>query len=326
MLHALEAYNLRPDQVALFMPTSDGPCRFGQYTSLHRIVLNKLGYEDLTIISPSAQNAYMGLEDDLRKDLWKGILMGDLLLKGYCRVAPFEKKAGETRREFESILRDSAHSFREGAAFTRVLEDAFARFSRIERKDVAKPLVGIVGEIFVRCNPFSCDRVVEWILEAGAEPWLAPMSEFVLFTSFVHRYDARKTKNLGELIRSYLSNSFLARLEHQAQEAAGELLEARREPPTADMVEAGVKYFPVEFNSEAILSAGRASLFIDRDGADMVVNVSPFTCMPGTITGAIFRQMSSRKGIPIVNMYYDGTVGVNERITTFLKNLKNTAS
>ncbi len=56
----------------------------------------------------------------------------------------------------------------------------------------------------------------------------------------------------------------------------------------------------------------------------MVVNVSPFTCMPGTITGAIFRQMSSQKGIPIVNMYYDGTVGVNEKITTFLKNLKHT--
>ncbi len=72
MLHALEEYNLRPDEVALFMPTSDGPCRFGQYAVLHRIVLNKLGYEDLTIISPSAQNAYMGLEDDLRKDLWKG--------------------------------------------------------------------------------------------------------------------------------------------------------------------------------------------------------------------------------------------------------------
>ncbi len=324
ILHAMEEYNLRPDEVALFMPTSDGPCRFGQYALLHRIVLNKLGYEDLTIISPSAQNAYMGLENDLRKDLWKAILVGDLLLKFYCRITPFEKKAGETRREFESILRDSARSFREGATFTHVLQDAAARFSRIERENVSKPLVGIVGEIFVRCNPFSCDRVVEWILEAGAEPWLAPMSEWLLFTSFIHRYEARKTKNVGEMIRSFLGNGFLSKLEHQAQEAAGELLEARCEPPTADIVEVGEKYFPLEFNSEAILSAGRASLFIDRDGADMIVNVSPFTCMPGTITGAIFRQMSSQKGIPIVNMYYDGTVGVNEKIMTFLKNLKHT--
>ncbi len=326
ILHALERHGLRPDEAALFMPTSDGPCRFGQYASLHRIILNKLGYEDLTIISPSAQNAYMGLEDDLRRDLWKAILVGDLLFKFYCRVAPFEKTRGETRRGFDSIVRDSAVTFRQGASLTRVVEEAAARFSRIERESVNRPLVGIVGEIFVRCNAFSCDRVVEWILEAGAEPWLAPMSEWVLFTSFIHRYEARKTKNPREMIGSYLGNSFLTRLEHQAYGAAGELLERRREPPTADMVEAGEKYFPVEFNSEAILSVGRASLFIDRDGADMIVNVSPFTCMPGTITGAVFRQMSTRKGIPIVNMYYDGTVGVNEKITTFLRNLRQTTS
>ncbi len=322
LLHALEEHDLRPQDTALFMPTSDGPCRFGQYVSLHRIVLNKLGFEDLAIVSPSAHNAYMGLEDDLRKDLWKAILVGDLLLKLYCRVAPFERNAGETRRELESITGDSARAFRDGADFTKVLENAAAGFSRIGKLDVARPLIGIVGEIFVRCNPFSCDRVVDRIIEAGAEPWLAPMSEWILFTSFIHRYEARKTRDLVEMLRSYLGNSFLSRLEHRAYDAAGDLLEARREPPMADMVERGREYLPLEFNSEAILSAGRASLFIDRDRADMIVNVSPFTCMPGTITGAIFRQMSNRKGTPIVNMVYDGTAGVNERIATFLQNLK----
>jgi predicted CoA-substrate-specific enzyme activase len=323
ILHSLDRLGLRPEEAALFMPTSDGPCRFGQYASLHRILLNKIGYEDLTILSPSAQNAYMGLEEDLRKDLWKAILTGDLLFKFFCRVAPFEKRPGEAREAFESVTRDSSRAFRQGASFTEVIRNAAARFSRIDRRDVSKPLVGIVGEIFVRCNPFSCDRVVDWILEAGAEPWLAPMGEWVLFTSFIHRHEAGKTRSLREMARSYLGNSFLTRLEHQACEAAGELLEARREPRTAEMVEAGEQFLPVEFNAEAILSVGRASLFIDRDGADMIVNVSPFTCMPGAITAAIFRQMGSRKGIPIVNMYYDGTVGVNERITAFLRNLND---
>ena len=322
ILHSLERYNIRPGEAALFMPTSDGPCRFGQYASLHRIILNKLGYEDLTIISPSAQNAYMGLEDALRQDLWKAILVGDVLFKLYCRVAPFERSQGTAREAFVSVRQDAARAFREGAPFTRVIQDAATAFSRVETTDVSKPLVGIVGEIFVRCNPFSCDRVVEWILEAGAEPWLAPMSEWILFTSFNHRYEAWKTKDLRGILASYLKNNFLTKMEHQAYAAAGELLEERHEPPIAEMVEEAEKYFPVEFNSEAILSVGRARLFIERDGADMIVNVSPFTCMPGTITGAIFRQMSSRKAIPIVNMYYDGTVGVNEMITTFLRNLK----
>ena len=54
----------------------------------------------------------------------------------------------------------------------------------------------------------------------------------------------------------------------------------------------------------------------------MFVNASPFTCMPGAITGGILRQISTQRGIPIVSMFYDGTVGMNERISSFLRNLE----
>ena len=109
---------------------------------------------------------------------------------------------------------------------------------------------------------------------------------------------------------------------HQAYQAAGPLLHNRHEPLIDALMEEGKKYFPVEFSTEAILTVGRTALFIEKDGADMIINASPFTCMPGVITGGIFRQMSSRTGIPIVNMYYDGTMGLNEKIVTFLHNLK----
>ncbi len=322
LLYTLERQGIDPGEAALFMPTSDGPCRFGQYATLDRILLNKLGYEDLTIISPSAQNTYMGLEGALRKDLWKGILVGDILFKLYCRTAPYEEVPGEARKTFESALEEAVRSFREGMRITRIIENAAVRFSAVRRTEVSKPLVGIVGEIFVRCNFFSCDRVVDWILEAGGEPWLAPISEWPLFTAYIHRYEARKRRQPGELLDAYLNNGFLHRFEKQAYAAAGELLRDRHEPPMEEMVREGERYFPVEFNAEAILSVGRAAMFIKRDGADMIVNVSPFMCMPGTITAAIFRQMSSRYGIPIVSMFYDGTVGINEKIVTFLRNLK----
>ena len=321
ILHTLEAQSLDPGRVALFMPTSDGPCRFGQYATLQRIILNKLGYEDVTILSPSAQNAYMGLETELRKDLWKGILMGDVLYKFYCRAAAYEQNTGETRRTFENVLKESARAFKAGEPYTRILESAGSVFSRIPKKDEPRPLVGIVGEIFVRCNPFSCDRIVDWVLENGAEPWLAPMSEWIIYTSYIYRYEARKRLNLGDVVGAYLKNNFFTRMEHHAYEAAGELLRGRREPPMESMIEQGKKYFPVEFSAEAMLTVGRACLFIQRDGAELIVNVSPFTCMPGTMTSAIFGQISSQTGVPIVNMYYDGTEGVNGKVAVFLRNL-----
>ncbi|MEW6441595.1 MAG: acyl-CoA dehydratase activase [bacterium] len=325
ILHTLEARGLRPDEVALFMPTSDGPCRFGQYATLQRVLFNKLGYEDLTILSPSAHNAYLGLEDALRKDLWKGVLAGDVIYKLYCRVAPYEREPGEARRTFESVLRASAQAFRTGRPYTGVIEDAHAAFSAVPMRDVRKPLVGIVGEIFVRCNPFSCDRIVECVLENGCEPWLAPISEWILYTSYIYRYEARKRLQPGEILKAYVKNNFMTRLEHRAYEAAGELLRDRHEPSMEAMIEHGSKYFPVEYTAEAMLSVGRACSFISRDRAELIVNVSPFTCMPGTTTSAIFRQISAETGVPVVNMYYDGTVGVNGKAAVFLRNLGQAA-
>lgn len=322
ILHTLRTVGLDPREVALFMPTSDGPCRFGQYASLQRIILNKSGYEELAILSPSAQNAYLGLEGPLRKDLWKAILAGDILYKFYCRIAAHEKEPGEAKRVFETVLDQSAQAFQAGQPYTEIIQSARRAFENVPRHDGSRPLVGIVGEIFVRCNPFSCDRVVDWVLGHGAEPWLAPISEWILYTSYIYRYESKKRLSPGNMAAAYLKNRFLTRMEHEAYEAAGELLRNRQEPSMDDMIERGRKYFPVEFTTEAILTVGRTCLFIERDRADLVVNVSPFTCMPGILTSAVFGQIAAASGIPIVNMYYDGTVGVNEKVAVFLRNLR----
>jgi len=326
ILHTLRTHGIDPREAALFMPTSDGPCRFGQYASLQRIILNKSGYEELAILSPSAQNAYLGLEGALRKDLWKAILTGDILYKFYCRVAPYETKPGETRGVFETVLDRSAQAFEAGRSYIEILDAARSAFEKVSRHDEARALVGIVGEIFVRCNPFSCDRVVDWVLEHGAEPWLAPISEWILYTSYIYRYESKKRLSPGDMAAAYIKNRFLTRMEHEAYEAAGGLLAHRREPPMDVMIEKGRAYFPVEFTAEAMLTVGRTCLFIERDRADLIVNVSPFTCMPGILTSAVFGQLSAASGIPIVNMYYDGTVGANGKVAVFLRNLRKPGS
>ena len=51
----------------------------------------------------------------------------------------------------------------------------------------------------------------------------------------------------------------------------------------------------------------------------MVVNVAPFSCMPGTITTALFRQVDAETGTPIVNLFYDGTGGQNRSLEVYLR-------
>jgi predicted nucleotide-binding protein (sugar kinase/HSP70/actin superfamily) len=45
------------DKTAFFMPTGDGPCRFGCYHRLHRLVLDEVGFPDVPILSPVQNNA-----------------------------------------------------------------------------------------------------------------------------------------------------------------------------------------------------------------------------------------------------------------------------
>jgi hypothetical protein len=47
--------------------------------------------------------------------------------------------------------------------------------------------------------------------------------------------------------------------------------------------------------------------------------VAPFSCMPGTITTAIFRAVSAQTGTPIVNLFYDGTGSQNRSLEVYLR-------
>src|SRR5579864_162642 len=52
----LEKPETDPARIALFMPTAEGPCRFGQYAPYLRHVLNANGYSSVEILSPTSQN------------------------------------------------------------------------------------------------------------------------------------------------------------------------------------------------------------------------------------------------------------------------------
>jgi len=80
----LEDTAVDPARIALFMPTAEGPCRFGQYAPYLRHVLDSNGYQAVQILSPSSKNSYDGL-GDLAKPFvrsgWRALLCADLLEK-----------------------------------------------------------------------------------------------------------------------------------------------------------------------------------------------------------------------------------------------------
>jgi predicted nucleotide-binding protein (sugar kinase/HSP70/actin superfamily) len=201
-----------------------------------------------------------------------------------------------------------------------------ADYAAVPVRRERKPLVGIVGEIYVRCNPFTNDDLVRSIERFGGEAWLAPVTEWFLYTAQNQAWFAQEGLNgLAARGLSVLKNRFMIKDEKHWYKVAGSFMADRHEPPMADVLEEGMPHIPLNFEGEAIITIGRAVLFAKHDKVDMVVNAAPFGCMPGTLTTAIMRKLQDDLGIPVVGMFYDGTPGLNKALEPFIESIRNRA-
>jgi predicted nucleotide-binding protein (sugar kinase/HSP70/actin superfamily) len=122
-----------------------------------------------------------------------------------------------------------------------------------------------------------------------------------------------------------LKSQFLRFHENRLYRAAGRILVDRHEPEVSDTVAAAAPYLTFNIGGEVILSLGRAIKFVEQ-GAALVVNASPFGCMAGTISAALFARVEKDFGIPVVNPFYEGSGDENRRVEVFLANLSSLAA
>jgi len=312
-----------PRRHGLFMPTAEGPCRFGQYCTLDRIILEELGWNPVHIISWSSSDTYTGLSRKGRRRFWTALVLGDLLFKMRCRVAPYESEPGRTDNTFHVWTERLERGLERGEQLEPLIEGALNAFMIIPQRHTRRPLVGIVGEVYVRHNRFSNQDLVRTIEREGGEAWLAPLSEWVLYIGYLDSHGlGNSPPGLRARLAARLRNGFLAHDEHRWLQLASPLLAERSEPSIERILQAGSRFVPLDFVGETILTLGRAMIFA-REGAALVVNCAPFGCMPGAMTAGVLQQLESETGVPMLSLTYDGErAGVNDRLAIYLSNLR----
>ncbi len=323
LLQTLRARGGNGSREAFFMPAAHGPCRFGQYNLLERLILEKEGFGELAIMSPDNDNAYQGLGEKVRRQIWKGSLVGDLLFKLKCRYRPYEARAGQTEELLVEAQEIMEEAFEKQAPLKPAFRRAVAPFRKLPRPPSTKPLVGVVGEIFVRCNFYSNQYVVDAIESYGGEAWLAPFHEWVLYACWAHENRAREGWDVMGQAKSYLKNRYLFESEHAWYHEVDDLLGDRKEPSVQESVDAARPYATYNYGGETLITIGRTIKFFE-EGAAMVVNCSPFGCMQGQAISGILNEVRMDQGKPVVNLFYDGTGSLNDVIGVFLRNLPET--
>lgn len=318
----LENPQTDPDRVLLFMPTADGPCRFGQYAPYLKQVLAAHGYDQTEIISPTSNNSYGGLGElsgPFVRTGWRALLAADILQKMLLRYRPHEVAKGSVDAVYEACLDDLCGTIEKApiappAQLARIRDslvrcrDRF-RATKINR-DASMPLIGVVGEIFCRLNTFSNDDLVRRLEEYGGEAWLSDITEWVWYTN---SENFRKLKLKGRLISkdglaAWIRQKVQHRDEHTLLEPFREEFVGCEEPDIYEVLDLAMPYLPRDGAlGEMVLNVGKA-VYLARKGADGIIDISPFTCMNGIVSEAVYPKVSrDLGGIPIRNFYFDGT-------------------
>ena len=312
-----------PGETAFLMMTAGGPCRFGQYRSLIRNILDDLGYGEATLVSPTSSDGYAGVGEsagELVRTGWRAAVIGDILTKALLRTRPYELRAGDTDEVFErSIARVGdllARSYdSNGEQLEHVLmgvETCREEFENVPA-DYSEPklLVGVVGEIFCRLNDFANASLIRKLEEYGCEAWISDVAEWVWYTKNeeLHHLD-RRGKGWWHPAQwgPRLSRHFQRADEHALYDAFGDYFVGYEEPEDVQHVlDIAQPYMPREGSrGEMVLSTGKAR-YLHGIGADGIVDISPFSCMNGIITEAIYTKLSSdQDNIPIRMFYFDG--------------------
>jgi predicted CoA-substrate-specific enzyme activase len=328
MLRTCKKPDFDPKRSAFFMLSGSGPCRFGQYHRFQRLVLSDYGFGDVPIYAPNQDDK---LYDEVSivggrfsRLGWRAIVATDCLVKMLHETRPYEQNPGETDRVYWEQLRNICTAIEKGGdEVFDTLEGAVQAFVAIPRTGVEKPIVGIVGEIYVRSNRFSNNNVVRKIEEFGGEAWLAPLTEWVTYINYMAKKMSRDKANISGFFSLVSADYNQKKDEHRVERIFEHYLKHGEEPKVSYVLNHASSYMHESFEGEAILSVGKSIDYI-RKGASGVANVMPFTCMPGTISTAIMKLVQGKYDVPMISLAYDGQgdSNVTTRLEAFMHQVK----
>ncbi len=308
------------ERFAFFMPRTYGPCRFGVYHLLHGIVAERLGHGDrVRILSPADANYFEGMPAGFAALIYAGFLAGDLLLDGLYDVRPVETRPGaakaiydRARGELLALLEDARP---EELTLPRTLaevatgrlfgiRDLLSRAAR-ELREVKgpeeKPTVLVVGEIYVRCDPFANDFVIDRLEERGLKCRFAPFGEWLEYTNHVHLRD-----DPGQTLGAHVSAAVQAAIRAGAYRAIAEPLAWPERTSVRQTLEAAEPYLTPQLRGEAVLTVG-GPVHEWREGLiDAAVSLGPLECMPAKIAEAQLFHVAEREGLPSLCLSLNG--------------------
>lgn len=328
---------------AVVMSQTGGQCRATNYAALIRKAMIANGFENVPLITLGVStNASEDKMQDGELDIpWMkyaaiittSLLYGDAISKMYHAAVVREKPntqvhAEELRDKYLNlasapILANSAHGLMD------LLGKAAAEFDTITM-DKELPAVGIVGEIFLKFNPFAHQFLAKRIIDKGFEvvpPLLSPffLQDFV--NLLVQKHTGMKCSKVPDFIIKGIYD-LIWRREKKINKICARFRYFR--PFTNIFEEAehvdGVVSMAAQFGEGWLLPSDIISLV--HQGVTHVASLQPFGCIANHVISKGIEKRLKRMfpQLNLVSLDFDSgvsTVNVTNRLLLFLDSIHN---
>ena len=282
------------DHTAVLMSQTGGGCRASNYIGFIRRALEKAGMAQIPVISINAN----GMETNpgftytpamLVKAL-QAVVYGDVFMRVLYATRPYEAVPGSANALHEKWKKICVKALSTKSAgmmtFVKNIRGIIHDFDNLERTNVHKPKVGIVGEILVKFSPTANNHIVELLESEGAEAVMPDLMDFLLYCFYNSNF---KADNLGmKRSTAHLCNMAISLLEYMRKAARIALEKSTHFTPPSRIKELAVM-------ANGFVSLGNQTgegwfltgemLELIKSGVNNIVCVQPFGCLPNHIVG-----------------------------------------
>jgi len=303
LLNYLEGRERSGELLLYVMPTTSGPCRFGQYAPFIERLLEKLRFEDVALFSLSGENSYSDFHgSSFTRKAWTAVVLADVMHDVYSMLlacAARRPRAMEIFWKEWSRLLGVLERGCEPRALREAVVSTAEELARIElrRRPAETPLILLTGEIFVRHDDLSRQWLVERLADEGFAVKVSSAMEWIYYTDWC--YANRMTADdisVRQRLQLMLRQAVMRRQERilKGLLRPSGLFHYRLED--VDRLIDGVRHLlSPRLVGEAILTVGAALTEVLEDYCG-VIAIGPFGCMPNRIAEAILSREMNREG------------------------------
>jgi predicted CoA-substrate-specific enzyme activase len=189
LIKALQSGNYNPNEVIVGAWETGGQCRATSISCLVKKALVNAGYQDVPLLVLSPRSKPFNRQDEFDFSLPKyiyqamiGMSYTDGLSALYHASLVRERRAGDTEtltQKYLAPFENGAMPLTRNGVFQQ-LQNAVRDFSRIPTYSEQPPKVGIVGEVYVKYNPFVNHKLAQWLIDQKIEVILPGLLTFFL--------------------------------------------------------------------------------------------------------------------------------------------------